>query len=211
MKTKPIVGILGAGKLGTVLGRLAVNAGYTVLIAGSKTVDRIALTVDVLVPGAIPKTKTEVVLEAEIIFLCLPLSKMRSIPLIVDDNKVVIDAMNYWMEVDGLAKIPSDPNLTSSELVASVIQSSKIVKAFNHMGYHDIEFESHAPIRKVIAVASDDQEAKETVMTLVHDFGFDSLDLGDLKAGKILEPGSELFGANLTKEEFQNVITKLSA
>lgn len=46
------IGILGAGKLGTVLGRHAVAAGHETTLAGSGTSDTLGLIVGALVPGA---------------------------------------------------------------------------------------------------------------------------------------------------------------
>ncbi len=206
MSHKPTLGILGAGKLGTSLGRLFIKAGYPVLIAGSKSVEKIALTIEVLVPGATPLTNIEVTQQADIILLALPLSKMKTIPTEHLEDKIIIDAMNYWKEVDGLTRIPKDNSISSSELVAQVLNSKHIIKAFNHMGYHDLEYESHSEKPKVIAYASDDSNAKETLKTIITDLGFDPLDLGELKQGRILEPGTKLFGANLMKEDFIKII-----
>lgn len=212
--TTGTVAILGAGKLGTVLARLAVAAGHRVLVAGSGEPEGIRLILTVVAPGAQPSRAVDAIRDADLVILALPLGKLATVPADALRGKVVVDAMNYWWEVDGLRDDLGDPRTSTSEIVQRHLPESVVVKAFNHMGYHDLD-EGPRPLgaedRKAIAVAGDDPHAVAQVSALVDAWGFDPVLAGSLHESIELEPHAEAFGANLPAGELEAMIERFPA
>jgi len=199
--------VLGAGHVGPVIARLAVKAGYPVAIATSGDPADIALIAELMIPGARPRWASQAVAEADVVVLAIPLHRFVTVDPQMFAGKLVVDAMNYWPASDGVLSAFTGGG--STEIVAGRLTGSTVVKALNHIGYHELEDLARpagAPDRRAAGVAGDDPAAVGVIAGVIDRLGYDPVRFENLRAGRVLQPGGQVFGVALALPEFERAV-----
>ena len=205
----PRIAVLGAGHVGPVIARVAIEAGYPVSIAASGDPEQIELIAQVLTPGAEPRWAADAVRGADLVVLAIPLHTFPTLDPALLDGKLVVDIMNYWPPVDGVVALFEDRSSSSSEIVQRRLVGATVVKTLNHIGYHELEADRRpkgSPDRRALGVAGDDPHAVEAVAELIERIGYDTVRLDRLSAGRLFEPGGPVFGVSLHRAAFELAI-----
>lgn len=174
------VGMLGAGEIGSALGRLLAQAGHDVMLSSRHPEARAqeAAALDCRIG-----TLEEAAAFGEVVIAALPLLALGEIPARPLAGKVVIDTMNYYPPRDGAIAAFDEHRMTTSEYVAQHLKDARVVKAFNAILAYDLPREERPPIeggRRALPVAGDDDAAKALVAALHAQLDFDVLDAGSL-------------------------------
>jgi predicted dinucleotide-binding enzyme len=203
------IAVLGAGHVGPVIARMALDAGFEVAIAASGNPESLELITQVVMPGVEARWAADAVATADMVVLSIPLHRFPALDPHLLAGKLVVDAMNSWAPADGVVPMFQDQDLSSSEIVARRLAQSAVVKSLNQIAYQDLENgrrPAGSPDRHAIGVAGDDPDTVKMVGEVVDRVGYDPVFLGSLSAGRILQPGGPVFGAVLTRAEFELAI-----
>jgi predicted dinucleotide-binding enzyme len=200
------IGLIGAGRIGSQVARLAVASGYDVVISNSRGPQTLSVLVGELGPRARAGTALEAAQAGDIVVVTIPLKNYRQVPVEPLAGKVVIDTNNYYPERDGHIPELDSESTTTSELLQAHLPRSKVVKAFNHI--YAAELTKHgqpagSKDRRALAIAGDDREAKKTVTRLLDQFGFDTVDAGPLREGWRIQRDTPGYGPRRTAEELR--------
>jgi predicted dinucleotide-binding enzyme len=129
-------------------------------------------------------------------------------------GKILVDAMNYWDEIDGVDVPFATAPAGTSVLVQEWFSSARVVKSLNHLGYFKFEksrLPHGAPGRIGMAAAGDDRAAVAAVLLLIDKLGFDPVDGGNLESGLALQPGGPIFGAGHSAMELAQLLSREAA
>ena len=127
------IGVIGSGNIGSTVARLAVEAGYDVVLSNSRGPETLADLVETLGPRARAATATEAAEAADIAVVTVPLKNYRQVPIEPLRGKVVIDTNNYYPDRDGHIAELDDESTTTSELLQAHLPDAYVVKGFNNI------------------------------------------------------------------------------
>ena len=185
------IGFIGSGHVGEAIARRAIVAGHTVVMSNSRGPETLAGLVAAFGPRASAATATAASNAAEIVIVAIPFASFKQVPVDPLAGKVVIDTGNYYAPRDGHVAELDDGTTTSSEMLASRLPTSNVVKAFNTIiAAQIVEHATPAgtPHRRALPIAGDDAAAKRVVTGLIDELGFDVVDAGLLAEGRRLDP-----------------------
>ncbi|MGH3378043.1 MAG: NADPH-dependent F420 reductase, partial [Actinoallomurus sp.] len=127
------LGLIGSGNIGGTVARLAVAAGYDVVLSNSRGPETLKDLVEDLGPRARAALPAEAAEAGDLVVVTVPLRAYRAVPVEPLAGKVVIDTDNYYPQRDGQIAELDDESTTTSELLQQHLPASKVVKGFNNI------------------------------------------------------------------------------
>jgi predicted dinucleotide-binding enzyme len=208
------IGIIGAGHIGSALATRLTGLGHSVYIANSRGPETLKDVAQQT--GAQAVTAQEAARHGDILVVTIPLKNIPELPKDlfagVAANVPVIDTSNYYPIIrDGQIPELETGDLTESEWVQQHL-GRPVVKVFNNI-YADHLRNKGLPKgtagRIALPVSGDDADAKQKVMALVEELGFDAVDDGSLHESWRQQPGTPAYGADLSADKLRELFNQL--
>lgn len=175
--------IIGFGKIGQALAKAFARSGIEVSVATTRDPESFASEAAAIGPGIIPKTLTDAI-KADVIFLAVRFEAHPDVAKALSDwkGKIIVDVTNaYGVPLEMLGDQPS------ARVIANAFAGGKVVKGFNHLvaGVLEQDPDIHGG-KRVVFLASDDEDASKQIGTLAENLGFAPINLGRLSEGGLL-------------------------
>jgi predicted dinucleotide-binding enzyme len=190
------LGLIGSGRIGSTVARLAVDAGHDVVLSNSRGPETLQDLVAELGPRARAAAAAEAA-EEDLVLVSIPVLACTALPAAALAGKTVLDTGNYYPERDGQIAALNDRSLTDSEYLAQLIPGAHVVKVFNNIFFKhllNLARPSGAPDRTYLPIAGDDAGAKAAATEFLDSIGYGTVDDGALADGWRQQPGTPVYG-----------------
>ena len=197
------IGFLGASTVARTLATHFIRAGYEVILSNSRGPDSLSQICTELGSNAQAGTVDEAA-AADIVVLAVPWVQVHVLlsGRASWERRILVDATNIFLSYAPDFRVADLGVDSGSEIVARLAPDARIVKAFNTLPIQ--QFFEGAPRgngRRVLFVAGDDVDAKNTVAGLGEAIGLAAIDLGSLKyGGRLMQLGGALSAVKLIRE-----------
>ncbi|MFI5933683.1 NADPH-dependent F420 reductase [Actinoplanes sp. NPDC051494] len=191
------VGFIGSGYIGSAVARLAVAAGYDVVVSNSRGPETLAELVTELGSRAKAGTAVEAAEAGDIVVVSVPFKAFKDLPVKELAGKVVLDTNNYYPQRDGHFAELDNGSVTSAALEQKFLGEARVVKVFNNINYVHLAVLNRpegAADRTALPIAGDDVDAKQTASAFLNAIGYDAVDVGTLADSWRFEPGQPVYG-----------------
>jgi len=205
------VGIIGAGNIGSALAGYFHKLQHIVVIANSRgpaTLSKVAQET-----GATPVEISEVASGVDLLVIAIPMKSVLSLPngLLVKlpVASPIIDTGNYYPLRDGHI-IEIDKGMVESEW-ASHILGRPVIKAFNNIVADSLLHKGlpkGSKRRIALPVSGGDVKAKELLIALLDQMGFDAMDAGLLSESWHYQPGTPAYCPDPTIRQLPSLLTR---
>lgn len=175
--------IIGFGKIGHALAKAFARKGIEVTVATTRDPESFAADAAAIGPKVIAKTLAEAV-KADVIFLAVRFEAHPDVAKALPtwQGKTIVDVTNaYGVSPEELGGQPS------SKFVEQAFRRARLVKGFNHLGAAVLAQDpALSGGRRVVFLASDDDDAAAQIGILAENLGFAPIKLGGLSEGGLL-------------------------
>jgi predicted dinucleotide-binding enzyme len=185
------IGIIGAGNVGTVLGKGLARAGHRVLMSSRDPHNAKYRSWKQEVGGnGDMDSFDEAAHFGETVILALPWSCLKDVLDKIDPvrlrNKTVIDVSNA-VQFDNGPRLQYD-HTSAGELVQSWLPESHVVKALNTVSDKRMVHPNYKEGTPAMFISGNADHAKQQVKTILEDLGWlDIIDLGDIRQSRLQE------------------------
>ncbi|GHD01473.1 NADP oxidoreductase [Streptomyces violarus] len=190
------LGIIGSGRIGGAVARLAVDAGIDVVLSNSGGPQTLRDLTDRLGPRARAATPAEAAAAGDWTLVAVPFSAVPHLPVDALAGKIVIDANNYYRLRDGVIAELDTGSLTAGALFQRYVPGARTVKTFNTIYFEhlvSLARPAGSADRSALPLAGDDDAAKQSVTALLNRLGYDSVDVGATTESWRIQEGSPAY------------------